>query len=72
MGQIASDNVNNLSYFSTKEPITKPVIQNTYSMDSYNSSRTYVMFSMGNIITIIYYYYSLLFFKIYIYFYNFF
>lgn len=50
MGQIASDNVNNLAFFSRKQPITTPVIQNTYRMDTYDPSRTYVMFSMGKFV----------------------
>lgn len=47
MGQIASDNVNNLAFFSRKTSITSPKIQNAYSMGTYDPSRTYVMFSMG-------------------------
>ena len=47
MGQIASDNVNNLAFFSRKQTITSPVLQNPSGMDTYNSSRTYVMFFNG-------------------------
>jgi hypothetical protein len=47
MGQIASDNVNNLAFFSRKAAITSPKIQNPSGMDTYDPSRTYVMFSMG-------------------------
>jgi hypothetical protein len=47
MGQVASDNVNNLAFFSRKASITEPKIQNPYGIDAYDPSRTYVMFSMG-------------------------
>jgi hypothetical protein len=48
MGQIASDNVNNLSFFSRKETITTPVLQNPSEEITYNSSKTYIMFAMGD------------------------
>lgn len=48
MGQIASDGVNNLSYFNRKPAVTTPKLQNPFNFETYNSSMTYVMFVMGD------------------------
>ena len=49
MGQIATAQVNNLSYLSRKDAITTntPIPQNSYAREVYNSSKTYMMFVMG-------------------------
>ena len=48
MGQIASTGVNNLAFYSRKPPITTPLLQNPVPKVTYNSSRTYVSFIMGD------------------------
>jgi hypothetical protein len=47
-GQIATDNVNNLSYLNRKAPKTTPQKQNPTTYEVYNSSKTYIMFVMGD------------------------
>lgn len=52
MGQVASDDCNNLAYFSrkpSKPPITSPLKQNPDpSVGKYNKSKTYVAFVVGD------------------------
>jgi hypothetical protein len=53
MGQIASTNVNGLSFYSRKPSITTPMKQNESPEMDYNSSKTYIMFVLGEEISIL-------------------
>ena len=50
MGQIASEGVTNLGFFSRTAPITQPLLQNAdpASTGSFNKSKTYVAFIIGD------------------------
>jgi hypothetical protein len=48
MGAIASDNVNNLGFFSRVASITTPLKQNPVPSFTYNSSKTYISFVIGD------------------------
>lgn len=49
MGQIASENVNNLAFYSARPSITTPLVQNDDPpIAMYNKSKTYVSFIMGD------------------------
>jgi hypothetical protein len=48
MGQIATTGVNNLSFFARKPAITAPLAQNTITPETFNASRTYVTFVLGD------------------------
>ncbi len=48
MGQIASDNVNNLAFFSTEKAISDPLKQNPDPVTSFNQSKTYVTVIIGD------------------------
>ena len=43
-----SDNVNNLAYFSRKPEVTTPKVQNPIPETTYNASKTYMSFVMGD------------------------
>jgi hypothetical protein len=48
MGQIPTENVNNLSFFSRKGPITTPLVQNKPKDISYDPKKTYISFIIGD------------------------
>jgi hypothetical protein len=50
LGQIASNGCSNLAFYSRKPPITTPMLQNPDPAVSpkYNSSKTYILFVMGD------------------------
>eukprot|EP00756_Hemistasia_phaeocysticola_P006886 Hpha_TRINITY_DN14036_c0_g3::TRINITY_DN14036_c0_g3_i2::g.44218::m.44218 len=48
MGQIASDGVSNLAFLSRKPAITKPLVGNPAPDETYNASRSYVGFTIGD------------------------
>lgn len=49
MGQVASDTVTNLAYFSRTPTITEPLVQNPVAPPTaYNASKTYVAFVVGD------------------------
>jgi hypothetical protein len=48
MGQIATENVNNLSFFSRNGPITTPLVQNKPKDTTYDPSKTYISFVIGD------------------------
>ena len=48
MGQIASDGVNNLAFFSTVDAIAVPLTQNPDPSTTFNASKTYVTVIIGD------------------------
>lgn len=48
MGQIASDSVDNLSFFTLDAPITEPMPQNPTHVPAFNSSKTYLAITVGD------------------------
>lgn len=48
MGQIASDGLNNLAFFSRKPPIQAPLMQNREPPVTYNRSKSYLTFILGD------------------------
>jgi hypothetical protein len=46
MGQIASDTVNNLAFYSLDPPRKTPLVQNPSPSIVFNSSKTYITFVM--------------------------
>lgn len=48
MGQIASDGVNNLAFYSRKPPITTPMSQNKLGQPTFDANKTYVSFVIGD------------------------
>ena len=48
MGQIASDGVNNMAYYSSKPRITAPRQQSKRNRPAFNASKTYVSLVIGD------------------------
>ena len=48
MGQVASANFNNLGYFARAPAVTSPIKQNPLPRVTYNASRTYMAFIVGD------------------------
>ena len=48
MGQIASDGVNNLAFYSRQPPVTKPMSQNKLGRPTFDAQKTYVSFVIGD------------------------
>eukprot|EP01043_Picozoa_sp_COSAG02_P054876 COSAG02_NODE_6283_length_3680_cov_1.881597_5_plen_162_part_00 len=48
MGQIASDGVNNLAFYSSKPPVSTPLLQNPTRSPKFNASKTYLAFVIGD------------------------
>jgi hypothetical protein len=49
MGQIASNGVNNLAYFSRKPAIETPLVQSPLDSPEFNASKTYLAFVIGDV-----------------------
>ena len=48
MGQIASDGVNNLAFYSRKQRVSTPLVQNKPGRPSFNASKTYIAIVVGD------------------------
>lgn len=48
MGQIASDGVNNLAFYSRDPPITQPLVQPRLDSPTFNASKTYLAIVIGD------------------------